>query len=164
MAVNFDDILLDDIGITYYTRFAGQSYVLENISYMLDVLKFQGIPPGTNLDSQHCNKLDNHQTRREKALHIYKTYLQTDSVLEINISSQSRRQMKLVFERCNSFSEIGVTNDVTPDKGVATDIFDGVTEQVRQNMLHNSWPRFKESDMWREMALHALLTRTAFTD
>eukprot|EP01080_Neovahlkampfia_damariscottae_P004045 gene4045-7334_t len=119
------DILENDFRRAYLYHFTQKEYSVENIKFWEDVRDFKSI--------------DDTEERLDKAEYIHETYLTADAEYEINTSRTLLLHAKKTLRECLETNECEST------------IFDRLLFDIEANVLHDTFTRFKWSEIYQTM-------------
>eukprot|EP00158_Paraphelidium_tribonemae_P008440 Partr_v1_DN28580_c1_g1_i2_m72509 putative Regulator of G-protein signaling len=116
---SFRDMLEDDLGLKFFSRFLEKDLATENLKFYLD-----------------CQQLDQIQNREDyyaKCKEIFDEYINFDSPSEININANMRKAIIEKFKEADP-----LTLDIQ--------VYHGAMEHVTELMVKDRYPKFINSD------------------
>jgi len=123
--LTLNEVLSSDEGVAAFKEFAAEGFVLENISFVLEVRAF--------------DLLDEAMVGTElwlvRARLIFDTYVQVGSPQEVNMTSKIRKD---VVEKFGA-------NTIEPG------IFKGLAAEALRIVKSNDWPRFIKSEQYKKL-------------
>jgi hypothetical protein len=130
--LTLNEVLGSDEGVAAFKEFAAEGFVLENISFVLEVRAFDALDEA----------LVGTEPWLVRAHLIFDTYVQVGSPQEVNMTSKIRKD---VVEKFGA-------NTIEPG------IFKGLAAEALRIVRSNDWPRFIKSEQYKKLEAAAGLS------
>lgn len=143
VVVTLEQAFLDPFILGLYEKFAKECFEAENITYILEVRKFEDMMDLASV----VWRPDNEALIQAKAQEIYSNFIREGSELELNIIHTIRQKLRAVFEPKMNANE---------DVPLSRNMFQAVTTEILRLMKTNSWIRFRGSEDWAKVVDHVL--------
>lgn len=121
-SLTLNEVLATENGVAAFKEFAAEGFVLENVSFVLEIRAFDLLEEGT-------------ESWLKRAHEIYETYVKVGSPQEVNMTSKIRNDVVEHFE------------GGTLEPG----IFKGLAGEVLRILRTNDWPRFVKSEQYKRL-------------
>ncbi|KAJ3429853.1 regulator of g protein signaling [Anaeramoeba flamelloides] len=156
----FINIIEDQEKVHYWILYSKKNYSVENIFFYKTIKSYQNFLNRTkrkikkkNLHKENknikLNKIKNRKFMQQKKNlidQIVKNFIEENSPLVINISSETRGRIKEIYS--NHLNNDDQQKNLIPD-----DIFDAALQEITHLMFIDTWPQFIESPLYFEMII-----------
>jgi hypothetical protein len=128
--LTLNEVLASEGGVAAFKQFAAEGFVLENISFVLEVRAFDLLDE-TAVGTEAWQK---------RANEIFNTYVQVGSLQEVNVTSKIRKDVVEKFE----------AGTISPG------VFKGLAAEALRILRTNDWPQFIKSEHYRKFEASTL--------
>jgi len=138
---NLDEAMDESNGQLHSTFYAflAASFCLENAIFLDAVGRFeQSADAGDLIDATI------------RAADIYQTFIQPGAMLEINIGSRTRSELRRSCREAIKFAQMA-PNDRGDPPQITSELFRGASDEVKRLLVTDSFPRFLESSMYAQI-------------